>query len=469
MNVHNRHINHLVNRATFGPSPKSIRVYQALSIPEAVDRLLMESEHYEPLLPIPTDRFKLSNPKKSKDDFKAKRKLKRKMVGAKKRFNFYWLMKMAHGQEQLRERLAFFWHDHFACNEKHPLLVQRQINTLRKHALGYFGDLVVELSKDPAMILYLNSKQNVKDRPNENFGRELLELFTIGIGKYSEKDIKEASRAFTGYRFDTEGNFYIDESKHDNGSKQFMGQTGHFKGDDIIDILLRNPETGKYVAGKLYHYFTGQEIGMGQLEELSNYFYHSGYHIGKLVKYILTSEVFYADQNIGTKIKSPVELLASMMRITEARPSKGSFTLGVQNKLKQTLLRPPNVSGWRSGKAWVDLSTIPDRLKLAQQILSTNLQVKDRQNPLSDEGDEDVLQESEKNVKIKTRINPLKKITNARSAKKQVHYLGNVLFMSDTDHLRPLYDRLASQFESGNLSFSELVVSLLSLPEYQIH
>jgi len=469
MNQHNRHILHLLNRATFGPSPKSVRRFQKMTVEDAVDRLFENSAEMEPLSVVSLEKFAFIPEKTKKGNFKERRKLKRQMRGAKQRLNFFWLMEMAHNKTQLGERMAFFWHDHFACNIGNPTLVQNQINTLRSHALGYFGDLVVALSKDPAMINYLNSRQNVKDRPNENFGRELLELFTIGIGNYSEQDIKEASRAFTGYRYDDKGQFYLLDEDHDQGVKTFMGQSGHYKGEDIIDLILQNPKTGEYITGKLYYYLTGAVIDADKLQELSAYFYQSGYHIGKLVKKILTSADFYRDEIIGNKIKSPVELIAGMLRVTNSTPSKGSFTYMTQQSLKQKLLSPPNVSGWTTGKAWVDLSTIPERLKLAQLVLRSSLKVRSKSAQLSDEGGELVLDEIDKSVKITTNLKQLQRITRDKKSLKTVYKLVRILYTTDVSHLTELLDRMSDDLENEQLNFKGLLTNLLSLPEYQVH
>ena len=468
MTQHNRNIVHLLNRAGFGPDAETVRQYQKLSIEEAVNQLFNESKDFQAFELIAADQFLIISGQRSKD-FKIRRQEKRDKREAKQALNFEWLLLMAHHPAQLREKMALFWHDHFACNVKNPVLIQKQINMLRKHGLDYFGDLVVEIAKDPAMINYLNSKQNVKDHPNENFGRELLELFTIGIGNYSEKDIQEAARAFTGWRYDQDGKFYLDERKHDNGPKTFLNQKGNFRGEDIIDIVLSQPETGRYITAKLYSYLSGVQISEEYLNELSEYFYKSGYHITSLLKKILTSDKFYSDTIVGQKIKSPIELIVGIMRLTKANPNRGSFTYLTQGKLRQTLLEPPNVSGWPQGKSWVDLSTIPERLKLAQIMLGQSTAIQMKSAELTDEGDGPVIRSKDKKVKMKTKLFPLKRITRHRDSSRMIQNISELIFTSDISHLADLIKELASRVDSGELDYAELLTNLLSLPEYQLH
>ena len=463
-----RHVIHLLNRAGFGPSPQDIKIFAHQSRNKVVDALFESSSDVEDLqvidqvrVPIQIDLRKL--------DFKARRKMKRRLKAGKQSLNYRWLLQMAHGKAQLREKISFFWHDHFACNIGHSRLIEKQINTIRRHALGYFGDLVVALSKDPAMIEYLNSKQNVKAHPNENFGRELLELFTIGIGNYSEFDIKEAARAFTGWRYDEEGNFFVDKDKHDEGQKQFMGRHGNFSGEDIIDIILENQKTGNYITEKIYYFLTGELIGEAVLEDLSSKFYASGYHIGTLIENILKSDHFYSEHIIGQKIKSPVEFIAGLLRITQARPARGSFTFLAQERLRQKLLSPPNVSGWIADKEWIDMSTLADRLNLASKLLQPEISVSAKSNPLSDEGDGLVLKKADRLVRIKTNLIPLKQVSRAKNRKHQIHHLAKMLYTVNMVHLHPLLDELTEKYVKKEILFKDALNQLLSLPEYQLH
>ena len=235
-----------------------------------------------------------------------------------------WLTYMASPDcSPLRERMALFWHGHFACTSRLSGLAARQINTIREHALGNFRDLLIGIAKDASMIRFLNNQQNRKEQPNENFARELMELFTLGRGHYTEQDIKEAARAFTGWSSDFGGYFIFRPRWHDYGVKTFFGQDGNFDGTDIIDLILENRQTARFITEKIYRYFVSEIVNEGIVEDLSNQFYESGYQIDQLMRSIFESDWFYDPENRGTKFKSPVELMVGLtqtlsLQITQA-------------------------------------------------------------------------------------------------------------------------------------------------------
>lgn len=466
--VNARRVGHLVYRATFGPTVGNVSAYKKMSLPEIVDQLLTDAQFVQPLQEATLKDFPV-HMQFATDDFESRRQHKRKMVFAKQRLNFAWLMEMAHGKAQLADRMALFWHDHFACNITQPFLVQKQLNLIRINGLGYFGDLLRAISKDPAMMEYLDSRENKKNNPNENFGRELLELFTLGVGHYSEQDIKEASRAFTGYRYDENARFSLDEKHHDTGSKTFLGYTGSFSGDDIIDILINQPRTATYISNKIFYYLVGQEASPAISKDIANYFATTKLHIGKLVAYILKSDEFYREEYIGTRIKSPVELIAGLMRITQARPRKGSYTYITQKKLRHLLLYPPNVSGWDSGRDWLDISSLPERMKLSQIMLNSEVNLRLTQQPESSEGDEEMITSKDARVRIPTRLNPLRRLTKSTSAIATVEKLISILFTCKMNHQATLSQHLANLHEAGNIDFKELITTLTAIPEYQLN
>ena len=439
-----------------------------MDVMQVVDALFNAVTPSADLDVIRTDRVPIQLDLK-KLDFKARRKMKRRLKAGKQRLNYEWLKQMAHGPAPLLEKMAFFWHDHFACNIAHSRLIQTHINTIRRHSLGYFGDLLVAMAKDPAMIEYLNSKQNVKAHPNENFGRELLELFSIGIGNYTEHDIKEAARAFTGWRYDAKGQFYIDEANHDEGQKEFMGRHGMFSGEDIIDIILENPKTGEYITRKIFYYLTGTIPTEAILQEYAVHFFNSGYHIGQLVDKLLRSDHFYTPDIIGQKIKSPIEFIVGLLRITQARPAKGSFTFLAQERLRQKLLSPPNVSGWISDKQWIDMSSLADRLNMASQFFLPAVSIKPGHSPLTDEGDGLVFEKSDQHIPMRINLIPLKQLCRRARPKYHVRILSGLLFTVDINHLNPLIDELTEKYVNKDNNFKQTLVQLLSLPEYQLH
>jgi uncharacterized protein (DUF1800 family) len=294
-----------------------------------------------------------------------------------KTLNLLWLDEMINGEAQLREKMSLFWHGHFACRVINIYFQQQLINTIRANALGDFGDLLRAVSKSPAMLSFLNNQQNKKQHPNENFAREVMELFTLGRGNYTEQDIKEAARAFTGWGFNGRGEFVNRPFLHDSGTKIIFGNTGNFNGDDVIDLLLERKETAVFITSKIYKYFVNTVPDSNLINELANEFYQSGYSIEQLLQKMFTAPWFYKDENIGSKIKSPIELLAGIRRFIPIDIENEEMQLLIQRALGQVLFYPPNVAGWPAGKNWIDSSSLMFRLTLPYIITgNTALTVK---------------------------------------------------------------------------------------------
>ncbi|HEY8915588.1 MAG TPA: DUF1800 domain-containing protein, partial [Chitinophaga sp.] len=201
-----------------------------------------------------------------------------------KDLNIAWTHAMINSEHPLREKMALFWHGHFACRTQNVLYNQQLLQVIRENALGNFGELLSAVSKTPAMLSFLNNQQNRKQHPNENFAREVMELFTMGRGNYTEKDIKEAARAFTGWGFDGSGQFVFRERIHDDGEKEVLGKRGNFNGDDMLKILLDNKQTAHYITAKIYRFFVNETtVDDDKVAMLANKFYHSGYDIKSLM------------------------------------------------------------------------------------------------------------------------------------------------------------------------------------------
>lgn len=280
--------------------------------------------------------------------------------------NLNFLDKMVNSKEQMKEKMAFFWHGHFASRVVNPRFNRQILNVIRKNALGNFRDLLFEVSQAPAMLNFLNNQQNKKDHPNENFAREVMELFTMGRGNYTEKDIREGARAFTGWGFDKEGNFRERKNLHDEGTKNFLGKTGNFTGSDVLNIILEQKTTAKFITTKIYKFFVNENVDENIVNKLSDNFYQSGYDIKKLMTEIFSSSWFYDKKNIGNRIKSPIELMAGMMRTLPMNIQNPENLIVYQKLLGQMLLYPPNVAGWPNGKSWIDSSTLMLRLQIPQ-------------------------------------------------------------------------------------------------------
>jgi len=288
-----------------------------------------------------------------------------------KNLNLRWLETFINSEAQLREKMSLFWHGHFACRVNNSYFQQELLQVIRENSLGNFKDLLMLVSKSPAMLQFLNNQQNRKQHPNENFAREVMELFTMGRGNYSENDIKEAARAFTGWGFNPQGGFMFRRNQHDDGVKTVLGKSGNFSGEDIISLLTEQRQTALFISRKIYKYFVNENADEVKVAWLADRFYKSGYDIKKLMEDIFTSSWFYDEKNVGTRIKSPVELLCGIRRLLPMQLENDQSQLLFERALGQVLFFPPNVAGWPGGKSWIDSSSLMLRLRIAQ-ILTAN-------------------------------------------------------------------------------------------------
>ena len=282
--------------------------------------------------------------------------------------NKRWLDEMCHSPAQLREKMALFWHGHFACRSNNSYHQQQLLQTIRSKALGRFGDLLKAVSQSAAMLSFLNNQQNRKQHPNENFAREVMELFTLGIGQYTEQDVKEAARAFTGWAFNRKGEFVLREKLHDSGEKTILGVRGNLSGMDVLNILLKQKATARHICTKVYTFFVQETLDQEHLNYLADRFYQSNYDIQDLMDALFTSTWFYDAQHMGALIKSPVELLIGIRRALPMKIQNKNAQIQLQRLLGQWLFYPPNVAGWAGGKSWIDSSSLMLRLRLPKLI-----------------------------------------------------------------------------------------------------
>ena len=272
------------------------------------------------------------------------------------RVAYWWAQRMVASNYPLQEKLALFWHGHFATNEdkvRDYRKMLKQLKIFREQGLGDFHALLLAVAKDPAMLAFLDAGVNVKGAPNENFAREIMELFTLGVGQYSERDIREAARAFTGWNFDNL-DFAFNPSQHDDGMKEFLGERGRFSGEDVIDIILRQDAAAEFLATRLYQFFVRQSVSPALTRALGDILRGSGYDISAYLQTLFLSRDFYSCASVATHIKSPVELVVSTYRklgLTSA-PGVPDFNV-VTGTLGQRLMHPPTVAGWSEGRAWI--------------------------------------------------------------------------------------------------------------------
>lgn len=369
---------HLLWRAAFGPMAENVNQLPEFSQKDLYRLLVKTSSKKPEEFSIASNLFDgfvkgvqdVSMMQKLSQD--QKKMLRKQSVEDLKNLNLTWLGEMINSEAQMREKMSIFWHGHFACRVINIYFQQQLLNIIRENALENFGDLLREVSKSPAMLSFLNNQQNKKQHPNENFAREVMELFTMGRGNYTEEDVKESARAFTGWGFNLQGAFVERPFLHDNGNKTFLGKTGNFDGDDIIDILLQQKQTAKFITQKIYKCFVNDTPDFEKIELLANSFYQSNYDIKKLLTEIYTSDWFYDDKNIGTHIKSPVELLAGIRRLLPMELDKPEVQLLFQRALGQILFYPPNVAGWPGGKNWIDSSALMLRMRIPQILTAAD-------------------------------------------------------------------------------------------------
>lgn len=372
-----KRLQHLYQRAGFGLGIVELKNNLEMNEKAIRDQLFQDSVKIIPLqatyreIPTMSELNKMSESEK-----KELQQMNRKDLGL---LNAAWINEMVSSKAQLREKMSLFWHGHFATRHNGIFLAQKQINTIRTYALGNFGDLLHAISKDPAMLRFLNNQQNRKAHPNENFAREVLELFTLGRNHYSEKDIQEAARAFTGWSSRPNGEFIFRRRLHDEGQKTFLGKTGNFGGEDILQIILEQRQTARFITQKLYRYFVNEEVNEEIVENWAQFFYESGYDIQALMQRIFSSDHFYQVQNIGTRIKSPIEYLVGMMRLLNMTFDTHEGPILLQRILGQILLQPPNVAGWPGGKAWIDSSSMMSRLRIPQNLIfATDVKIRSK-------------------------------------------------------------------------------------------
>jgi uncharacterized protein (DUF1800 family) len=289
------------------------------------------------------------------------------------RLKAWWFYRMLFGPDPLGEKLTLLWHDHFAtANSKvqDAALMRRQNDTLRKNARGKFADVLNAAVREPALLLYLDAQANRKGHPNENLARELMELFTLGVGHYSEADVKEAARALTGWTVE-DGQFAEDGARHDAGAKTILGRNGKWSGADLIKILLEHPASAERIAAKLCRLFSGENaVPPDAVQSLAAGLREHDVDIGWAVATILRSRRFFADANLGTRVLSPVEFVAGAVRALELfDPAPSTLALGDWSaRMGQDLFDPPNVGGWPGGRAWVHTRSLIARANYAAAL-----------------------------------------------------------------------------------------------------
>jgi uncharacterized protein (DUF1800 family) len=493
MNIENQLKNqHLLWRAGFGIAYRDISKLGKISTHKLLKKIMEGSQ--QPVVTIPLRNscvidltLELESYNKAtmpKDDFQQKKDANRKEFNTQsnediKQMSLDWMDEMTFSDARLREKMALFWHGHFACIVGNSICQQQLLDIIRRNALGDFGTLLSEVSKSASMISFLNNLQNRKQHPNENFAREVMELFTMGRGNYSEEDVREAARAFTGWQYEKNYAFTFNQKIHDDGSKTILGQTGNFNGDDVLAIILKQKQTALFITRKIYRNFVNETPDEGHVSWLSERFFDNNYNIEKLMLDIFSSDWFYEPVNIGTHIKSPVEYIIGIRTLLPMTIQNEEVQILIQRLLGQWLFNPPNVAGWPGGKAWIDSSSL--MLRLAIPALIKNdiaIDLKPKSNDDVQMGRKETFDVGANNKKKKpgspyqilTTIDwqAFQKTLNEKETNELLQKLKMILIQASNSNLSDAAI-LSNTKNTDPITFLETAtIALMSTPEYQL-
>ncbi len=367
---------HLLNRAGFGGTDADVERLVRLGHERAVDSL------FAPASPVPAPRIlsertlhgDLEDPAGRHASLVARRAgftaHQPDLIVPLNKYGDWWVERMYRSEDPLRDHLTIFWHGHFVSSVKEVGSSQEmidQIQFLRDNALGRFAVLCRGIGKTPAMLEYLDNDENVKAHPNENWARELIELFSLGDGNYTEKDIKESARAFTGWS-DAGGAFKYNRLDHDFGQKTYLGVTGNLDGDQCVDVVLQQPACGRFIAAKLLDYFEGQPAAEERVEEYARFLRTHDYDVAATLRKLFLDPAFYRDEVVGTRVQGPVEYLVGACRKLGLEVP-GQMLQNGADMLGQRLFWPPSVKGWEGGMSWINTATLMNRSNVVGAML----------------------------------------------------------------------------------------------------
>ena len=378
---------HLLNRAGFGGSPADIQKLCDLGPDKAVSYLLDYEYIHDPTTdpnwaqPNPEEVLKFRNGIRNATTPEEKKKLQQEQQQLIQRrmmeLRGWWLQRMARGPRPFQEKMVLFWHGHFATSVekvRNPYYMWRQNELFRRLATGNWQQLLTDAGQDPAMLIWLDQAQSKKDHPNENFAREVMELFALGEGHYTEHDIAEAARALTGWSLEPqEQKFIYRPFIHDNGNKTIFGQTGNFDGNQFIAMIIAQPQSAKFITAKIWNYFTGQVPTPELSNALAANFRTNGNNFKPCLRALFRSEEFYAPDIIRNQVKSPVQWLINSVRVLECDLPPTLVSWGMLRQLGQDIFAPPNVKGWDGGVTWITTNTLLTRYNDAQSLVEGTL------------------------------------------------------------------------------------------------
>lgn len=481
---------HLLNRAGFGGSPEEIERLRALGLEDAVSHLV-DYEKIPDTTPAPEwakpdpDRAlryrkarKETDPKKRQELIREEqRNQAREIVDLK----HWWLERMATGPRPFQEKMTLFWHGHFATSfekVRFPYLMWRQNDLFRRNATGNWLELLTATGKDPAMLLWLDQARSRKQHPNENFAREVMELFALGEGHYTEKDITEGARALTGWTYDPRDQEFIERrGLHDEGIKTFLGQTGNLNGDDVLRIIVEQPQAARFITAKIWNFFAGTEPSAELTTALADVFRKSGNNFKPVLKAMFHSEEFYADNIIRNQVKSPVQWLVGSVRVLERDLPGPYICLGLTRNLGQDLFQPPNVKGWDGGLSWVTTNNLLARYNEAGILVQGDVNLLRNTmfgagvTPLVKNAQKKLVNMQLRDMRLET-VN-VEKILSPEERKDKNKLVAALEKRLLQGKLRPKQEQVLRDYLDGHDSLNDKVVLdairlMMSTPDYQL-
>ncbi|MDB6111116.1 MAG: hypothetical protein JWR69_2866 [Pedosphaera sp.] len=474
---------HLLNRAGFGGTPAeiehSVRLGPERAVSQLVDYEKIPDHDSNPkwAKPDPTRADRYMEARKA--DPETRRKLQqeeqRKQRQRAVELKFWWLERMAKGPRPLQEKMTLFWHGHFATSTekvKDAYLMWLQNDLFRRQATGNWLKLLIAVAKDPAMLVWLDQAQSRKEHPNENFAREVMELFTLGEGRYTEKDVSEAARALTGWNYDRLNQEFAHRPRlHDAGEKTFLGRTGNLSGEDVLAQIVAQPQAARFITAKLWNFFAGEEPSDALVTALADVFRRSDNNFKPLLTTMFLSQEFYVSSVIRNQVKSPVQWLVGSVRVLERELPPPIVCFGLTRNLGQDLFAPPNVKGWDGGMTWITTNNLLARYNEAALLVQgdtsmmkgasfgpkakANMQLQNRlQNlKLKPVALTKILTEEERKDKVKLVSALEKRLLQAKLTEKQE---------------KALHAYLDGQSSLDDITILNAIRLMMSTPEYQL-
>ena len=368
---------HVLQRTGFAESPGSVVRASQSSLQELIDSRLQSSAPVSPIdvpswVDAPTELMPDKKAMAAEQVLMAREQIRQRQNSQIRELRIWWLTSLINTGNPLAARMTLFWQNHFTSQHqkvRHSQLMYRQQAMLMKHAMGKFGDMLSDILRDPAMLIYLDNRVNRRKKPNENLARELLELFTLGEGHYAENDIRELARALTGLSVNKQQRFVFNHGAHDDGEKSILGATGNIGREEVVQILLAQPATAAHLVTKLWKYFISPTPHHPTVLRWAAQYRESDYDMQKLLQEVLHSNAFLAREHYGQLVKSPIEFIAGTHRVLEVAPVDGDSLIRASRSMQQSPYEPPNVRGWVGGANWINSHTLLSRRRFINRML----------------------------------------------------------------------------------------------------